>query len=1135
MADTNLDSMSQLLNDIRRIYQNSQAYIKMLSEAIESTEDILSIETENEDGSKTTIQVPSFANIERRMKIFEQNLGALVGAGTGALDNSLYTQLVDEYGKVKTLVHMSLLNVPDSITSLKGTLANDNQVVALGNDLNRTTTLGLHVQLDVTGKVSTYMQKCQITKFVCTESMFNALQKLEATYGRELTHGEVLDAIDSNAWIDGDDYDIESFVSTLRPRRPMSQGAFNILVKRVTGTNTMSVRLDTLNYSNTDARVEGSQVLKLGDRLATATGDVVFGITAIDQLSNTVQLVREEGLQMPSANLDKLVFVDSVVVKCVDVPLRYNEKFVAFLSPVHDVYGTIAAYSPAILIDIAKLTIRDKDNQLINANSYALAMGDSNIGSYLEAIATDALPPAKYAVKPKTIQLTGDMFKVVQLNTHLTDNVDKDKILQLYAQKRSLQQEITGLDTTISSLQLQLNTQNYRNDNERAQLQSQYLSYSKQRAQKVETLQSIIDQMLDIDVAAYDALYDPKFRVRGFIPVQEPAVSKYTAPQNIIQFKVQYRYVSLNDVVAKADTFDVADNEGGVTTAAYSTWNEVFTPLRRKILSDGQIVWEPINTSSIEAICCNQLDVPITPNEKVQIRIKAIGEAGYPNVLNESRWSNILTITFPDSLAASAQFVALKDELLTDKQQVLLENMLISKGVIEHVADSLTENQTYFAHSAQNLASGFFNDNLSRISVYQKLLDLTNGVSQLRDIIINAGSMLRVSIIDEYNNETEILNGSTTVLYAGAYSDAFDLTKSENYGSILTKQYYIKFTNIGSVPISIYPKYHGPLNQWADNVLQDNIFDAPVSPMSNAYNATDIDSNPLYWPAPKGSRQSKGQILYVGTKNIAGTQTLYKSYSDDKTGQTVILLTSNDSIIDASSSVPESAKKYIAFAPLSDNPNKANPEGVTNVAIKNDIDISSIAIMTTQHPKWLEWVNAKSDDAKKQKSREIYETLSSQALIGNIIKSEYQYALPVTGLTESNAPKTMFVADDKYLAGQNTRGAYMTLNPTNQPAMQVSSSADDAAVSVGTGSSNAVLVPLLFQARMTDALGTIDGTDSIDSAQFKYTKYMDFRTYIGGKEFAFDIKIYADFRSTSSIIGSMPAASMNALNTLLKS
>ena len=119
--------------------------------------------------------------------------------------------------------------------------------------------------------------------------------------------------------------------------------------------------------------------------------------------------------------------------------------------------------------------------------------------------------------------------------------------------------------------------------------------------------------------------------------------------------------------------------------------------------------------------------------------------------------------------------------------------------------------------------------------------------------------------------------------------------------------------------------------------------------------------------------------------------------------------------------------------------------------------------------------------------------------------------------------------NDKYLCGSNTRGAYMTLNPVNQPAMQVSSSVDDAAVSVGTGSSNAVLVPLIFQARMTDATGAIDGTDSIDSTQFKYMKYMAFRTYIGGKEFAFDIKIYADFRSTSSIISSMPAVSMNAL------
>lgn len=1131
MAGNNFDSMSQLLLQINRIYANMQQYIEAISKAIESTEDIVTIETLNDDGTTTELQLPSFANIERRLKIFEQNLNALVGAGTGALDNSLYLQLVDEYGKVKTLVHMSLLNVPDKIASLQGSLANDNQVVALGNELDKATTLGLNVQLDVTGKVSAYMQKCSVTKFIMSQDMYAYFKNIETTYGRELTHTEFINALNDSSYVLDTDYEIETFISNLRPRRPLSQGAFNILFKKITGSNTMTVRLDTVTYSNVDALVDGNQTLKVGDNLATASGDVIFSIATIDVLSNTVQLVRESGLQMPSANLNRLVYVETSVVKTVDVPLRVNENFVAFLSPVHESYNTIADYSPAIFIDIRNLTIRLSDGQLINANSWALSQGDTNIGAYLSALSTDALPPAKYAIKPDKLNLDASTFKVVQLNNHLLDNVDKDKILQLYAQKRSLQQEISSLDSTLSNLQLQLNTQNYKNDNERKSLQTQYLSYSKTRAAKLETLQQVIDSMLDIDVAAYDALYDPKFRIRGFLPVQEPSVSRYTGAQNIIQFKIQYRYVSLNDVIAKADTFDVESADGTITTAAFSTWNEIFTPLRRKIIVDGQIQWETINASSIESICCNQLDVPITPNEKVQIRVKAIGEAGYPNVLNESDWSNIITITFPDSLAANAQFVALKDELMTDKQQVLLENMLQTKGIIEHVGDALTENQTYFAHAAQNLASGFFNDNMSRISVYQKMLDMDNTIKQLQDIIINSGSMLRVSIIDELQNETEILNGSTTVLYAGAYCDEFDITKSTNLGSIFTKQYYIKFTNIGSTPIDLYPKYHGTLNQWLPNIAKDNIYNAPIAPMTNSYaNTKDADDHVMFWSAPKGSRQCNGQIVYLGTKSVSGTQDLYVALNKDTASQTI--LQSDNAAINTEAD--DNAKIYIAKNAKVDALNPYVP-----VAFKSNAKIDSFVLLTTSHPLWQQYLNAQKVGSEEvSKVAALIETLmNSIALQGTTASTDKQVSLEYTGdeedwyLTESNAPKCMFVDNDKYTGGANTRGAYLTLNPMNQSAMQVQNSADDAALSIKVGESNAVLVPLLFQARMTDIAGSIDSTEPIDSANFRYTKHVNLNCWIGAKAFSFDVKIYMDFRSTSSVLGSIPISSMLAMKT----
>lgn len=1103
----NTNAIQQLLADIQRLHKNALAYAEVCQQAITNTDDIIDVTVNNADGSTTTVQVPSFANIQRRLAIIEHNVTSIVGMQNG---KDLYAQLLEANNEVRTLVHMSLLNTTEPIASLKSTVAADNNVVQLGNDLlERATTLGMHLQVDVTGKVSAYMTKCQVTKYLMSDGMFAKFQSIEASLGIELTHAGFLAELQSNGFVEGTDYDVEDFTQTLRARRPMSNGAFNILFRKLNSDSSMSVKLDTMQYSSTNANVAGSLTLKTGDTLSTPTGDVLFTITAIDVLSNTCVLQRKAGLNNIAADISKLVYCDDVVQKVVDVPIKHSEKFAVFLSPVHDAYNTISAYSPTLLVDVSKLTIRNKDNELINANSYMLAYGDANIGAYIQAIATDMQPPAKYAVKPDKPQLNVNEYKVIQLNTHLTDNVDKTRILQLYEQKRSLQQELSALDSDISKLKQQLSTQNYKNDSERKNIQEQWVAASKDRAQKAQTLSNIVDQMLDVNSQAYDALYDPKFRIRGFLPVQDPSVSRYTSPQHIVQFKVQYRYVSLNGTVAKADTFDI-EQDGKTTTAAFSTWNEVFTPLRRKIINDGMTMWEPVNADSIDAISCNQLDIPINPNETVQIRVKAIGEAGYPNILNESDWSNIMSVTFPESLAPNAQFVSLKDELMIDKQNIMLENMLDNKGVTEHISTAMTENNTYFAHKAQNLASGFYTQELANVSVYEKMLEMSNTIKQLQDIIINQGSMLRISLLDEEGNETEVLNGSTTTLYAGAYCDKFDMSNRDNYGSILSKQYYVKFTNIGTQAISIYPKYHGALNEAIDNIKADNIWNAPIAPLSSSYQGTNVDSKDAFWTAPLGSRQLKGQILYVGTKNVAGTQDLYSTL-------TSAIIPS----IFKKSDIDESAQedKKIWVQPTNDG-------AYISVALKSGAESKYICV-SSKHPDYIAYLAATDKTATKKKLDELFKSLQSQYNL--IAKGEQQQGLPDGDLTIDNAPKVLFDTNDKYLSGQNTRGAFLTIAPLNQSSIQVANSSSAANVAVEPGSAKSILVPLLFQARMTDYSGGIDMNVSLDSAQFQYSKTVNLHTYIGGKEFVFDVKIYADFRATSSIIGVVSTTSMKSM------
>jgi hypothetical protein len=171
---------------------------------------------------------------------------------------------------------------------------------------------------------------------------------------------------------------------------------------------------------------------------------------------------------------NEFVYVDPIVQKVVDVPIRHSEKFVCFISAVHEAYHTIGDYSPAMFVNVTNLTIRDADGNLQNANAYMLAKGDANIGSYITSIVTDMYPPAKYAITPAKPTFNATHVKVVQINTHLIDSTDRASLTKLYEQKRSLQQEISRLDSSISSLSLQLNTRNYTSASEKASISEQY-------------------------------------------------------------------------------------------------------------------------------------------------------------------------------------------------------------------------------------------------------------------------------------------------------------------------------------------------------------------------------------------------------------------------------------------------------------------------------------------------------------------------------------------------------------------------------------------------------------------------------------------------------------------------------------
>ena len=151
-----------------------------------------------------------------------------------------------------------------------------------------------------------------------------------------------------------------------------------------------------------------------------------------------------------------------------------------------------------------------------------------------------------------------------------------------------------------------------------------------------------------------------------------------------------------------------------------------------------------------------------------------------------------------------------------------------------------------------------------------------------------------------------------------------------------------------------------------------------------------------------------------------------------------------------------------------------------------------------------------------------YLTNQSTANKENLVKeferiSYYNRYLKAATIQNAYSEKrnTSFHEYDKFLVGQNSCGARLFPKFTSLQNIQVNGSSSNSIRILNTGDTNNILIPIVFQYRMMDALGNIDGkmTDAVDNIE--YSKKIGFDMIIGQQQFKFDIKVIANLRSNS--------------------
>jgi len=586
-----------------------------------------------------------------------------------------------------------------------------------------------------------------------------------------------------------------------------------------------------------------TDTLKVGDELIinTPQSSTRYKILEISttQANPMIRVERVEGLEPIPVGTDTLKIYSPVIYnKIVRISVGYDERNVVFIKPMNmDNYIMSKNWSGGI--GYYTNDLKDLDTNLIMEQYYSSYVND--YGQVLKDLVSKKISPTNGSV-PTSPTLDANNFKVVQINKHLTDTTDSNQLKNLSNQQKSLKSEITQIDESIRTKTSQIKNFNFSSDGARKQIQNDLDTIQKTRDSKSKLLTSVTSQILDISKSPVTN-EDPKFAVRGFWEIPQPAIVRGSRPQEVVQFRIQYRYLSKDGKESTIEPFKLKQlSTNAIKTAAFSNWTEIKTDARKRILDKktGSYYWEVQDVSNADIPNINQLDIPIKPNEKVEIKISSISEVGWPESPLESPFSDSITIEFPNSLnnVINENSFIIKD---ADKEdiKVSVKSEYTSRGLDDHLNDQTTVNGVTFFHSADKILSGFKDNNGIVQDMFSYLQYLESRVKSLEEIIKKVKGELEV-VIYRNNNQFIVKNGS-----------------SLNF-NIELEDYLEQYTGVGVPTGRVYSNNIYVIKDFLVKVRNKSI-DSPLGLLSSRLYNSSSNSDVYNYSAP--------QIFWVDQQN----------------------------------------------------------------------------------------------------------------------------------------------------------------------------------------------------------------------------------------------------------------------------
>ena len=867
-------------------------------------------------------------------------------------------------------------------------------------------------------------------------------------------------------------------------------GKFTIESVKAAGSalpNVFTVTLDKVYYTSTELIGDTLQ-LNINDILVSASGMTKYRIQDLDTFTRVVTLVRIGGSEIPNVGINQLLFnqVLESNQNVVNIPIKPNQKLVIFLSTENS--DAISYPSIGIKIDTEEFTIKH-ENETYTIDEY-FQKYVTNFSEYLNTLMNDSSIPYSLGIRPDKPVLNRSNFRVVQINKHLLDQQTINNITELNKKKQLLQNEIDAKQILIDQIQSELDSQKFNSIEEK--------TYRLNRMQNLQTEISTLKTNLlsvarDIDTNA--SKYNikntkPKYKVIGFWDMQDALYSSVTTPQHIIKYEVQYRYLQKDADINEATTYKMISN-GKEITVAFSNWIELNTRCLTKVENAaGKLVWESNILDSVDDININQCSISINEGESIEIKVRAVTEAGYPISPMKSDWSEPLRIDFPDSLKnSSLQATVVQND--TDLAKAEFNAILQNTGLLSHISDTIIEAEKTFFHQAKDIASGQFTQEQKNIPLDECIKNILQEIKILK--ATDTSENISIEFVD-FNGESYIIKNNTTLeLFAGNYTDNFDLSDINHFGDIIEKKGYLKIRNNNQVPVELYslvpgkvfdsitaPKYINVPTYFAGKIKDGNVSDEPT--------------------------QVSKQIIYLRNNDLIGS----KIGEDAGTVYDLIHIPTGSDLDKADSYNILNTKYYsVGNGTLSYN----GSDIVSSGTITNLGEIDHIVY----DEKILTKLNI-TKDTFKQYYLSLFKnigTTSKPVYVSKFNSILKQSVIQKAGMNYDTFSDICFTEYDKYAIGRNTVGAF--LYPYLPNIQNILVDGNTTASSLIIPAENEILIPIIFQYRFTDALGNINGSiapNTLNKDQdLTYSKKIGFDILLKNSVFKFDLQISAKLQS----------------------